>query len=531
MCYNYINNLKEIFMKEDKPNYKIQKLWAIPLFIAIVSAIIVSNLAGGYIGNIVVGLFSGLTPILFAIIIAFLLKRLMNLIENKWLKNAFINNPKEKSYKRAISLTISFLTFIAIIVVIIATIFPRIVEIVSELINNKDSYIYKITTELTDLANNLVQMDTSGSIQSLINSLVNSITSTFNDFLPKILQFSTKTITYVGYFLIANIIAFLYLKDKEKISNYWHNVSLAYFGEERTNKANRIMEKSGNIMFNYFIANIITAFIILIMVGFTFAILNVKYPFELAFTMSILNFIPYVGFILAVIPVMLICIIFGSVELALKAAIYSLLLVLFITTFISPFIVGKRMQTNVLLLIVSVLVGGAMFGMLGMLFAQPVATIINVILQDKIKQKTDEYKTGKIKTPIALTPVLFPISEDKDNDLGPLIFEVKNEKTENLKNDKSLKDNYWRKDEKDEQGEKDSIVSKIKNDDIDEFLSNKEIKEDKDEKTSLNLKNKPKKSKKSLSNKNSTKNNDDNSIFKLIDNKDKKDSKDIKRKK
>ena len=57
------------------------KSWFIALFVALLAALLLSNLAGEALKNLFMALLGGLTPIIIACIIAFLLLRPLNWME------------------------------------------------------------------------------------------------------------------------------------------------------------------------------------------------------------------------------------------------------------------------------------------------------------------------------------------------------------------------------------------------------------------------------------------------------------------
>lgn len=369
---------------------------AIPLFVAILGAVILSTLFGDYLKQMMMGFVSSLTPIIVGMIVVFLLKHLIDFIERTLLKKAFENSKYKFQFKRAISITISFVVFLTALFLIMYILIPRIIEIATELITNRDLYISKVKIELSDFINKLIPIDTFINIEDMFNSAMKYIGEAFYDFLPKLFTISTSTLIFIGKMLLGFFIAFLYLIDKEKIHNFFSRMFKAYLNEGTNSTVSRIFRKSDKILLDYFVGKLIEAIVITLVMGITLMILKVPYAFELAFIMSVFNFIPYIGFILSLLPITLISIIFGSVNLAITVIIVCVIVFTLLTTFVTPFIIGSKIKTNVLLMLVTLLIFGGMFGMLGMAAAPPIAGILSVIITENIASREVQKQQEKI---------------------------------------------------------------------------------------------------------------------------------------
>ena len=63
---------------------------------------------------------------------------------------------------------------------------------------------------------------------------------------------------------------------------------------------------------------------------------------------------------------------------------------------LNPILLGESLEVNKILIITSVIVGGAYFGPIGMFLAVPVVTIITVIINDILDEKLRNKKIDKI---------------------------------------------------------------------------------------------------------------------------------------
>lgn len=104
-----------------------------------------------------------------------------------------------------------------------------------------------------------------------------------------------------------------------------------------------------------------------------------KYPLLLGFIIGVTNVIPYFGPIIGAIPAVII-----AATLSGKMVIISLVII-FILQFLegnilSPFIVGKSLHMHPLFIMFSLLAGGEIGGILGLILAVPILSISKVAI-------------------------------------------------------------------------------------------------------------------------------------------------------
>jgi len=108
-------------------------------------------------------------------------------------------------------------------------------------------------------------------------------------------------------------------------------------------------------------------------------VLGIKYAFLLGILAALLNMVPYIGGLVAImLPILIV--------LATKPPIYILYVFIAYMTvqfidnnLIMPKIVGSRVKVNALVAIVAVFIGGALWGVPGMFLSLPITAIVKVI--------------------------------------------------------------------------------------------------------------------------------------------------------
>jgi predicted PurR-regulated permease PerM len=125
-------------------------------------------------------------------------------------------------------------------------------------------------------------------------------------------------------------------------------------------------------------------------------ILGVKYYFLIGVFAGLANIVPYFGPITgAMIAIVVSILQTGGMQMALSIALAFVIIKLIDDIFVLPVVVGKSVHLHPLMVLLAILVGGQVFGILGMLLAIPLTSFVKVIILESIRN----YRIYKIASP------------------------------------------------------------------------------------------------------------------------------------
>lgn len=380
-------------MQQDYPinnhDHRNNRKWYVWLFIAVLGALVIWSMAGDIIRNLFLSLLAGITPIIIATVIAFLMLRPMAFIENKLLKNCFVGNPRALKYKRAISLSILYAIIIVAFVLIIVFSVPSLIGVLQEFQGeNLVTLVEKLKDSLTGIMQSLTglpaeQLDKA--ITDAISNIGNAIQSGISQVTSNIATYLMDTISLVFSFVMGIIISFLMLKDKELISKVSKRATYAYNDRKHAEEIITVTHRTNDMLNQYVISNLIIMFIVFIIALIGFVIMGVPMAFLMALLLGLFTIIPYLGGFIAAIPLAIVTLMFGDTNMMLMSVIFAILDWALVTTFVPAFVMSKRMNTRALVIIMSMTIGGAMFGLVGMILSAPIVSVIMIVLQEKLE--------------------------------------------------------------------------------------------------------------------------------------------------
>ena len=193
----------------------------------------------------------------------------------------------------------------------------------------------------------------------------------------------------IGLFSIVFIL-FFFLKD----SHLQKQIILALVNDKITDRVEKSIEKTKNLLSRYFLGLLLQISILLIIYSIVLAVFNVENAFIIAFLCALLNLIPYLGPIVGAVLMMLLTMSsfigadFSSI--ILPKTIYVMIgfcLGQMIDNFFSqPYIFSNSVKSHPLEIFIVILASGTLIGPVGMIIAIPLYTTLKVISQEFLSE-------------------------------------------------------------------------------------------------------------------------------------------------
>ena len=369
-------------MKNIKNNITKWMYW----FIFAISIIVVYKLLDNFtaIGQAIGGFFNVIAPFLGGLLIAYILYIPASRIEKRFKKS---KNKLIKRNARKISTLIAYLIAIAIIVVIINLILPTVISSIVKLVNNFQGYYQTLLDEISKLPEDSFWK--SEQVKSILDSVKKiDLSKIINvDTVMQYAKGAISLVTGVIDIFVMIVVSVYALLERGKILRFIKGLSLAILNEETCMKIGKYFNDTNKIFYKFLSSQIIDALIVGILATILMSILKVEYAVLLGFMVGLFNIIPYFGAIVGVIIAILITLITGGISQAIWMGVLVTVLQQIDANIINPKIVGNSLEISPLLIIFSVTVGGAYFGVLGMFLAVPIAAVLKILINDYIEYK------------------------------------------------------------------------------------------------------------------------------------------------
>lgn len=210
-----------------------------------------------------------------------------------------------------------------------------------------------------------------------------------------------STLTHVIIAIITfPVILFFLLKDSTTFKDY----VIDLLPPKLRGEANKIIENMDVQVGSYIRGQIIVASCIGVLLFIGYLIIGLDYAITLAIVAAVTSVVPYLGPMIAISPAVIIAIVHSPFML-LKLAIVWATVQFLEGNFISPNVMGLTMQIHPLTIIIVLLVGGKLFGLVGVILGIPGYAILKVItvhLFNNFKLRYNRYygeELGEYKMP------------------------------------------------------------------------------------------------------------------------------------
>ncbi len=194
-------------------------------------------------------------------------------------------------------------------------------------------------------------------------------------------QTVTTVLGTVGVTLLLPIYIFLFLFYKPLILNFLFEV----FAEENSKQVADILNQTKSSIQSYMVGLLLEALVVAILNSAALLILGVKYAVLFGVLGALLNMVPYIGGLIAIILPVLMSLATGDGYTTPLLVIAAYTLIQFIdNNILVPRIVSSKVKINAMISIVVVLLGNALWGVPGMFLSVPFVAILKIIF-DRIE--------------------------------------------------------------------------------------------------------------------------------------------------
>ncbi len=334
------------------------------------------NTVSGVIGMII----SAVSPFLIGLLFTFIMLPLRRLVENRLLKDSRL----DAKAKRTISVLAAMITFILGITVFFVILIPQLADSIKVFMDSIGGYIRTIQGLISNLN------DYNPEVADYLEKLVSTAGTTLSDWLAgaqggmsRILNYGLGVARSVMNCFIGLIIAMYLLYDDERFKRQVKMVLFGYLNEKQAadilHLLRLIKETFNRFIFGKFIDSLIIG--IICYVGC--AVLRIPYAPLIAVVVGLTNMIPVFGPFIGAVPSIFILLIISPLK-ALEFGIFILVLQQLDGNLIGPYILGDAVGLPTLWVMFAIIVGGALFGVIGMFIGVPVFSVIFELTKERV---------------------------------------------------------------------------------------------------------------------------------------------------
>lgn len=323
-----------------------------------------------------------LSPLFIGLLIAWLLDPIVKILTNKGMK-------------RTIAVILTYLSFLIVLYLIVSTMVPMITHQINDFVATLPNVLNTIKEWVNDIFKNLNSgstYDFSTTKTEIFNSIEKfgtNITENLPDFFVGMVK---SLVSFIGIISISIVIGFYMLFDFNGINNKM----ISFVPKKYRKDMAALTNKINTSLRGYVQGVLIDCVVVFTLTSIAYAIIGLKAPLLFGLIFGITNVIPYVGPYLGGSAAAIV----GFTQGTATGIIIIVVLVImqfFDGNFFQPYIMNKTMKLHPVTIIISLLIFGSLFGIIGMILAAPIIATLKTLFSF-FDEKYDIFKWIDLKS-------------------------------------------------------------------------------------------------------------------------------------
>ncbi len=327
----------------------------------------------------IAGVANVVSPFIMGFAIAYLLNAPMRFFETKVFYKL--------KHKHGLSIGTVYLLALLVVTVLLNMVLPQVVQSARVFVYNVPMYL----RNLNDLSQTVVDyfhIDNE-SLKSLVvtyNDLVRQVSNVLYTKLPDLLNLGFALGSGVVSGVTALISSIYMLAGKRKLIPQMKRLIYAFVPTQRANVFLEYCRRANRIFASFINGKLIDSAIIGVLCFLFARLLKIPFAILVSVIVGITNIIPFFGPIIGAVPCLMILIIVQPWS-ALRFGLLIIVLQQFDGNILGPKILGDSTGLSAILVLLAIVVGGGLFGFVGMILGVPTFAVLYSILRDVTAEK------------------------------------------------------------------------------------------------------------------------------------------------
>ena len=407
---------------------------AIAICCGVVLFVLLENL--GSVFGVVGRFFRFMTPVVIGIAIAYIIDPLARIFEHH-----LFGKMKRWQLRRMLAVILALILVLVLVVTLMVYLVPQLIDSIKQFIDNMDGYVRSLKDYVRNLSQKFPSMPINADkINDFLDNLSGNVVRWLGDnreiIIDKGISFGSGLIT----FLLGLILAIYFLFGKYFMIAGGKRFLRAAMPQNKYRSTMSFFGRCNRIMTRYVAFDVLDGLIIGVVNGIFMAIMDMPYAVLISVVVGVTNLAPTFGPLVGAV--------IGGLILLLVNPVYALIFIIFTLILqtidgyvLKPKLFGDSLGVSSVVILVFIILGGRMFGIMGVLLSIPCAAIVDFSYHDFILHRMERKRgilDGKEETPEAESNKAL-LAENERSKIKDEIKEVK----------KQERKQYW-EDKKDE---------------------------------------------------------------------------------
>lgn len=314
----------------------------------------------GPVGGALKTVWGFFAPVVLGLVLAYVMNPLLRTFQTRVFKGM-----RSEKLRKAISLVLTFVIVLLIFAAVFAIIIPQLISSITGFIQSLNLNEDTINELLENIDMESIDFD------SMLDGAGSFLQSSGKKILGSLMGVGKG----IGRFIIGFMLSIYILGEKETLKRGMQKLLRLLMSEQRYQGVEDFFRHADEVLVRYIIYSLLESVIVGVANAIFMVILGMKYVPLVSFVVAVTNLIPTFGPLIGAV--------IGAFVLVLSNPMHALWFLLFTVVLqivdgyvIKPKLFGDSLGVSGLWILITIVVGGKMFGVIGMLLAIPIAAIL-----------------------------------------------------------------------------------------------------------------------------------------------------------
>ncbi len=294
---------------------------------------------------------------------------------------------------RVLAVIIVLILFCSLAMIALFGVIPTIWSQVGNLLNDIPSMYLELQEVVRSIPDRFPEFATIASAELLLDDTKNNLLKLGESALKGSLASLVNLASLAVYVILVPLLIFFLLKDKDELID-----GVTSFLPQNRKLANQVWLEMNQQITNYIRGKVSEILIVGGVTYIAFFLMDLRYAALLAFAVGISVLIPYIGAAIVTIPIAMV----GLFQWGLSPEFYWLLFIYAVIQALDgnvlvPILFSEAVNLHPVMIIVSVLVFGGLWGFWGIFFAIPLATLVKAVINAFTSATSIEVEPSEVK--------------------------------------------------------------------------------------------------------------------------------------
>ncbi len=350
------------------------------------------------------GVLGVLSPFVGGFVVAYLLDGPVRFFEQRF------------AWKRWIAILMSYLLAVVLVSLLLSFVAPQVVQSVMVLADNLNGYLLSLNKLVISVSNQFhLDEELIEGMMLSYTDLMKQATELLRNFLPQIVNYSMALGSGLVSALTALIASIYMLLGKQRLLGQMRKVIFAFLPLPKARRMLAVCSHANRVFNGFIYGKIIDSAIIGVLCFILMSIFKMPFSVLISVVVGVTNVIPFFGPFIGAIPSVMILLMVDPI-VALEFGVLILVLQQFDGNILGPKILGDSTGLSAIWVLVSIIVGGGLFGFAGMVVGVPTFAVLYSLTSEFLKNRLREKGIDETGAPLAEAAPALPAEREKQAD-------------------------------------------------------------------------------------------------------------------